>query len=461
MVELILVHWVYLGMVLIILATLIMRKDIVIPCILGIFLMGLAAGKGVVASTASIFNALMTSGTTLLNIIMVISVIVAMSKLLEQLKATELMIRPITKLIKTPDQAFWFIGIIMLIVSWFFWPSPATPLIGAVLLPIAYKVGLPAIGAAVAINLFGHGVALSSDFIIQGAPALTANSAGVDITEVMFQGGPLYLVMSIVTIISAYIMLKRDIKKGLIQPTEKMYEGEISDKEIKASTRIAAVLVPIAFLSNIVAMFLLKLRGGAATALIGGTAILILVILCFIEYRRNALNQITKFIREGFTFGMKIFGPIIPIAAFFFMGDMSSFANVMGNNILPEASQGILADLGTQMSSIVTMNKPTAAIMEAAIGGITGLDGSGFSGIALSGSLARVFGTAVNGSVATLGALGQISAIWIGGGTIIPWSGLIAVAAICEVSPMELARRNFIPVMIGLIVTTIFAMFLI
>ncbi|MCI1574703.1 MAG: hypothetical protein LKH78_03100 [Weizmannia coagulans] len=49
---------------------------------------------------------------------------------------------------------------------------------------------------------------------------------------------------------------------------------------------------------------------------------------------------------------------------------------------------------------------------------------------------------------------------FVGGGTIIPWA-LIPAAAICNVDPFELARRNVIPVITGLIVTTIVAMFLI
>ncbi|WGT41822.1 hypothetical protein RKS58_06810 [Lysinibacillus capsici] len=49
---------------------------------------------------------------------------------------------------------------------------------------------------------------------------------------------------------------------------------------------------------------------------------------------------------------------------------------------------------------------------------------------------------------------------FVGGGTLIPWA-LIPAAAICNVSPFELARRNLIPVVIGLIVTTIVAVFLI
>ncbi|ABR47170.1 conserved hypothetical protein [Alkaliphilus metalliredigens QYMF] len=461
MVELNLVHWIYIVMVFIVLITLIMRKDIAIPCIIGVFLIGLAANLGVAGAVGGIFTSFMVSASELLNIIMVISIIVAMSKLLEELGASELMVRPMTKLIKTPDQAFWFIGIVMLITSWFFWPSPATPLIGAVLLPVAYKVGLPAMGAAMAINLFGHGIALSTDFVIQGAPTLTASTSHVDITEIMMGGLPLFAVMSIVTVTMAYIMLKRDMKRGILKASEVVENIDATPKEYKRTARLGAILVPCAFTLTIVAMFMLKLRGGSATALVGGTAVLVLVIICIAEYKTEALNEITKYIKEGFIFGMKIFGPIIPIAAFFYMGSMGSFVRVMGENVLPASSQGILADVGRQLAATVAMNKPTAAIMEMTVGVITGLDGSGFSGIALSGSMARVFGTAVNGSVAKLGVLGQIGAVWVGGGTIIPWSGLIAVAAISGVLPMDLARRNFIPVMTGLIVTTIVAMFLI
>ena len=49
---------------------------------------------------------------------------------------------------------------------------------------------------------------------------------------------------------------------------------------------------------------------------------------------------------------------------------------------------------------------------------------------------------------------------YVGGGTLVPWA-LIPAAAICNVSPFELARRNLVPVVTGLVVTTIVAMFLI
>jgi len=461
MVELTLVHWIYVAVVVIVLAVMIMRRDTLIPCIIGIFLMGLAANRGIVGAAGGIFNSFVVAGMELLGIIFIISVIVSMSRLLEDIGANQLMIRPFTKLIKTPDQAFWFIGIVMLLVSWFFWPSPATALVGAVLLPVALKVGLPAIGAAVAINLFGHGLALSSDVVIQGAPTITASTAGIGVAELTSAGIPLFAVMAVVTITVAYIMLKRDMKNGTLKvDNQTIEEDKVEQKEISSVAKIAAFIVPIAFGLNILAMFMFGLAGGDATALIGGTAVLILVILCFLEYKSKALEHITNYIKDGFVFGIEIFGPIIPIAAFFYMGDMGSFTSVMGAEGLPAASQGILADLGTALASVAPMNRPTVAVMEMTIGGLTGLDGSGFSGLSLAGAVAKVFGTAVNGSVAVLASLGQIGSIWVGGGTIVPWS-LIPAAAICNVPPMELARRNLVPVMIGLVVTTIVAMFLI
>ncbi len=65
-----------------------------------------------------------------------------------------------------------------------------------------------------AMNLFGHGIALSGDFIIQGAPKLTADAAGIPVSDLMSASIPLVLVMGIVTTVSAYIFLRKDLKEG-------------------------------------------------------------------------------------------------------------------------------------------------------------------------------------------------------------------------------------------------------
>jgi len=117
-------------------------------------------------------------------------------------------------------------------------------------------------------------------------------------------------------------------------------------------------------------------------------------------------------------------------------------------------------DLGLALAQTVPLNPGIGAVTLTIVGAITGLDGSGFSGISLAGSIAHLFATAIGSGIATLPGLGQIAASWVGGGTVVPWA-LIPAAAICGVDPFELARRNLIPVATGLIVTTIVAMFLI
>ncbi|EPZ54029.1 putative membrane protein [[Clostridium] sordellii ATCC 9714] len=127
------------------------------------------------------------------------------------------MIKPFSKIIKNETTAFFTVGIFMMILSWFFWPSPAVALVGAIFLPIAIKSGLPAIGVAVSLNLFGHGLALSTDFIIQGAPSITSGAAGVEVSSVISSGMILFWVMAVVTIGVSFYMLKRDIKKGIFK----------------------------------------------------------------------------------------------------------------------------------------------------------------------------------------------------------------------------------------------------
>ncbi len=67
-------------------------------------------------------------------------------------------------------------------------------------------------------------------------------------------------------------------------------------------------------------MLVANLQGGDATALIGGTAVFILIMVSAVTYKDKMLEQITSYLVEGLKFGFQIFGPIIPIAAFFYLG---------------------------------------------------------------------------------------------------------------------------------------------
>ncbi|AIQ38443.1 membrane protein [Paenibacillus sp. FSL R5-0345] len=463
-------HYVYLAFIVFIMALLIRRRDTTMICIAGIFVLGWLATETISGSVTGVFNSFVYATKELMGTIMIISIIVAMSRVLTQTGINETMVAPLTRFLRTPFIAFWGIGLIMMVTSWFFWPSPAVALIGVVLLPVAIRVGLPALGAAMAMNLFGHGIALSGDYIIQGAPKLTADAAGLPVSSVMEASIPLVIVMGVVTTVTAYWMMRRDQKNGtwrdgLISGKNAASALAAENDKVEGQMVISptlkkwlAIVIPLLFLADVAGMFLLDLQGGDATALVGGTAVFILVVVTLLAHRNKGLEQVTSYLIDGLTFGFKVFGPVIPIAAFFYLGD-SAFAELFGK-VLPAASQGIVNDLGVALAHNVPLNGAVGAVTATITGAITGLDGSGFSGISLAGSIGKLFAVATHSDAATLTALGQVSAIWVGGGTLIPWA-LIPAAAICGVSPFELARRNVKPVLIGLIVTTIVAMFLV
>ncbi|WP_033829642.1 hypothetical protein [Bacillus andreraoultii] len=463
-VELTLIHLIYLLFILLIIGFMVSRLDTTILCIVGIFIIAIVSSGSLTESIISIFSSFQYAISELLPTILIISLIVAMSKTLTQTGINDVMIAPFAKFIRTPSLAYWTIGLLMLVISLFFWPSPAVALLGAVLLPVAIRAGLPGMGVAVAMNLFGHGIALSGDFIIQAAPKLTADAAGLPVGDVISASIPLVLVMGGVTTVTAFLFLMKDLKKGKLKDV-KAFDGAaekiekvdaLSDKQ----KILFAFFIPILFMLDVVAMFVFNLQGSDATALVGGTAILIFLVINMTGFKVGGLKKTTKRIIDGFQFGFKVFGPVIPIAAFFYLGD-AGFQTIIGD-YLPKTSNGIVNDLGVSLAHVVPLTAEIGAVTLTIVGAITGLDGSGFSGISLTGSVANLFSHAIGdgASTATLTALGQISGIWVGGGTLVPWA-LIPAAAICNVDPFELARRNLFPVCIGLVMTTIVAMFLI
>lgn len=438
-------HYLYMIMVVIILVIMLMKKEIVIPCIIGIFAMGLLySGSGVFA-VQSIFNTIIYSGNEFWGIIVIISLVVAMSKALQAIGADVLIMSPIKKVMVNQTMAFWGIGVTMMIISWLVWPSPAVPLIGAVLLPAAIATGLPVIYAAVAMNLFGHGVALSSDFFIQGAPTITAAGAGVDVTEIVKASIPLWLTMSLVTVVVAFIMMKRDLKKN---PQLAYFIDESVKSEVKAlgkTAKLIAVLTPLAFVVDIFAMVKFNLAGGDATALVGGTAIIIMLLTVLTSFKiKDGFEMVVDYIKEGFKFGITVFAPVIFIGGFFFLGNQGGATAVLG-----EGAPGILNDISIYLSQSIQMTKLSTILTQTAVAIITGLDGSGFSGLPIVGTLAYTFSNFIDIDMAGLAALGQIITVWVDGGTIIPWA-VIPVAAICNISPQELARKNLVPVMCGI-----------
>ncbi|WP_312520067.1 hypothetical protein [Anaerospora sp.] len=457
-IELTAAHWLFLFWVGVVIVVMGLRKDPIIPCILGLLTVGWLYKHSFISGVSTIFNALIVAGNEFWGIIVVISLIVALSKLLSDTGADYLIMSPAARIMVNPGIAFWTVGLSMMLASWFFWPSPATALIGAILFPAAVRAGLPAMGVAMAMNLFGHGIALSTDYVIQGAPTITAKAAGFsDPSPIIAASIPLSITMGLVTTVTAYIILKRDMAKDpqRIVAEQLALTASQVQREVNWLSYFLAILTPLAFALDVAAMWQLQLRGGDATALLGATAVLILTLGTVLKYRWQGLEKVTDYIRGGFMFGIKIFAPVIIIGGFFFLGK-----GELAKTILEaKAATGFLEDFGIALSQTIPLNKAFVAVVTLFTGIVVGLDGSGFSPLPLVGAVAATFDKAITIDKATLAALGQIAGVWTGGGTIIPW-GLIPVAAITGVNPIDLARKNFIPVVLGFTATTIVALFL-
>lgn len=447
-------HIAYIVITVAVLAALLLKKEIVLPCALGILIIGYLYKGSLIGAVQTLNNAIIHSCIELLSIIVVIALVVAMSHAMIAVGADQMLMRPVGRIIRTRNTAFWAIGLAMLIVSWLIWPSPAVALIGALLLPVASRVGLPAIWAAVAMNLFGHGAGLSSDFFIQGAPDITATAAGVDTVTVMRASLPLWAVMCITTFAVAFFLMHRDLKQNPSLATVELHDFSRTIERPRLAIAIA-VLIPAALLFDVGLMVRFGITGGDATALVAGTALILMSVTTIADHGvRNALEIATDHLRDGFIFAIKIFAPVIVIAGFFFLGSESFAQTVLG----PDA-RGLLSDIGLWLAEHVPLSRASIAVLETAVGAITGLDGSGFSGLPLCGALAQTFAATGSVDIATLAALGQISTVWVGGGTIIPW-GCVPVAAICGIKAADLAKKNLIPVVCGLAATTITAIIL-
>src|SRR5699024_11582656 len=79
---------------------------------------------------------------------------------------------------------------------------------------------LPAMGAAVAISLFGHGMALSGDLVIQGATKLTASSANVSTGEILMYTALFSFIVGGVAIAIAFYTIRRAMNKGFLKASK-------------------------------------------------------------------------------------------------------------------------------------------------------------------------------------------------------------------------------------------------
>lgn len=457
-------HWMYLAGTLLIILTMLFRQNVVVPAIIVTFLVGLLFSESLIFGLQTIFQASLVAAGELFNIFLIIAIMTALLHSLKTLGSDEQMITPFRKVMVNGHISFWVIILVTYLISLFFWPTPAVPLVGALLIPVAIRAGLPAIGAALAISFAGQGMALSSDYIIQIAPTLTATAANADVTLLADRGFLLSIVTGLVSIVVAYLFIRKMIQKPSEEHLKKWEPQEVTEeaKNSKFSS-LFAVLVPVAFLATVLFMVLGKfikdfhnLEGGSGAALIGGVAMVLLILASLFYSPKTFLTNVSDSLVKGFVFAFKAMGPVIPIAGFFFLGSGEIAANIFG--ISPEESPSFLFDLIVAGQQLIPESTILAAFSILIIGMITGLDGSGFSGLPLVGALSGALSPTVGMDAETLGAIGQMGAIWVGGGTLIAWSSLVAVAGFARVPVMELVRKSYIPVFLGLLSSTIVAL---
>lgn len=471
--ELTLSHWLYGLFTLIIICTMIFRKGVVLPSLLGTFVIAWVYKGSLVDGFTAIFNANLVAAQELFSIFLIITFMMALLHSLRDLEADRRMIQPIQKLMINGHVSYFVLVGVTYVISLFFWPTPAVPLICALLVPAAVRAGLPAMTAAVAVALAGQGMALSSDYIVQVAPSISAASAGIDTALVADKALVLSLIAGGTAILFAYFLYRKNIRSRDDKRNELDLQSLQSQEESKNKARarhlntwskLFAVLVPIALLAVVIYMIYTKLlsgrmsgfEGGDGAAFVGGVAVILLLLSTVAFGKQHALDYISNHITDGFVFAFKAMGPVIPIAGFFFLGSSDFSGAILG---VEEGAPGLLFDLVQSTQEFLPQSALLAALSVLVIGIITGLDGSGFSGLPLTGAIAA---SLENSSIdaGTLAAIGQMGAIWTGGGTIVAWSSLIAIAGFCGVSVMDLVRKNFIPVILGLVLSTLAAVFL-
>ncbi len=305
-------------------------------------------------------------------------------------------------------------------------------------------------------------MALSSDYMIQIAPMLSATAAGVEVQAVADQALILSLLTGITAILLAYLFLKRHIKRKDDRHLTKWMQGVTqikTDVPVTWKSKLFAIVVPLCFLLVVGYMLYtafftnLSLEGGAGAALVGGLALLLLILTSLVHKPKQVFDSVSDHLIDGFLFAFKAMGPVIPIAGFFFLGS-SDFSSAI---LQTDASPAFLFELVSAGQPFIPESGGWTAFGILLIGMITGLDGSGFSGLPLTGALAGALGPVSGMDPVTLAAIGQMGAVWVGGGTLIAWSSLVAVAGVSRVPAQEIVRVCFLPVIIGLIVSTLFA----
>jgi hypothetical protein len=226
--------------------------------------------------------------------------------------------------------------------------------------------------------------------------------------------------------------------------------------------RVFAIGVPLAFAALVLYMLLGKVtdlvpevEAGWGAALVGGLA-LVLMLAVTISSGSNGLERAGEHFVDGLVFAFRAMGVVIPVAGFVLVGISDFAGRIM---LLPEDAEapGFLFDAISSGERFIPDNPVVVMFAMLLAGMLIGLDGSGWAGLPFTGSMADAFASSTGGDTATLAAIAQNAAGWTGGGTLLIWSSLIAVAGLTGVPVATLARKLFVPVVTGLVLSVVVA----
>ncbi len=440
-----------LFIVLIILMIILKKKPILIGA-LGIIAVGIGETGDIFNGIQIAFRGLLFTATDLLPIILLIGLVVGMTNMLRETGTDAIIIKPFLRL-NNPFWIYWLMGLFLCFFSLFLWPTPAVTLLGAVILPIISNTGINPLGLAVGLCIFGEGIGLAGDYIIQGAPGLLAKSAGISVSSVIMESIPMVLGSGLLaSLIGFWKMSKlneqrKDIRQGSQQvrkearhhalPSEVLDQTSTPTGQKKRS--ILAILTVGIYGVTVIMLLNSGLRGDSAAAATGGITIILLILGSVITNYRTSLNSFVQYIQSGMRFSMEVFAPIVVIAGFFILGTENG-----NEKILQELGPGYLEQLSLQLSQIITLNELTCSLIMVFAAIIGAMSGSGFSALPLVGGVAAALGQASGIPVVQLAVLGQVAAIWTDA-TMIPWGFPAVVSAVTRTEAVHIVRQNILP----------------
>lgn len=451
-------HWTFLAFVIVIILTLFLRKPPILAATMGLFAVGLADSRNAIGAIQISFRALSMATGNLLSVILLIGIVVGLTKLLKETGADQLLVKPLLR-IKTLGLAYWTLGVAMWALTLIIWPTPAISLLGAIVIPALAKVGVNPIGLAVSLTIFGEGLGLAGDFVIQGAPSLLSKASGIPVQTVVTASFPIVVLSGILAACTGWLALRFFLKDegNLPRVNELLTRKNIvpKEQELLSPMRVQTLAILVISFYLLAVLFILtwNIRGDGASALIGGVTLLILCLGSLLKDGKGAFQSFVDYVKDGLRYSMGIFAPIVIMSSFFFLGTKSGYEQIFHLEGL-----GFFSDFAYALSELIPLTKWTVGIVIVMVAILGSMDGSGFSSLPLVGGISVALGQAAELPIVPLAVLGQVVGIWTGA-ALIPWGFSAVTAAVAGVDVHRLIKYTLPAYFSALITAFVWTMF--